>query len=202
MTRRLTWLVLGLVMVGAMGCAPAPAPNQEAAATVQKFLAARQARSLDDTMDCFGDQPLMRTNLGVSWAGREAVRAVMAYRINDEYTVSKVEVVGNHATWSEHVFRRVVGAPAAFFDEDVDAVVVGGRIASIMTFIAGAAKPNAVLTRPAPLSTSTDLVVPLGIMLLVAAAVLVWPSGQPPRSTRATDGQLLAGLREYVARRG
>ena len=39
-------------------------------------------------------------------------------------------------------------------------------------------------------------------MLLVAAAVLVWPSGQPARSTRTANGQLLAGLREYVARRG
>ena len=40
-------------------------------------------------MDCFGDQPEMRTSLGVSWSGREAVRAVMAYRLNDEYTVEQ-----------------------------------------------------------------------------------------------------------------
>jgi hypothetical protein len=196
--RRLIWLV---VLLSTVGCAQAAAPNQEATATVQKFLAARQARSLDDTMDCFGDQPEMRTSLGVSWSGREAVRAVMAYRLNDEYSVSKVEVVGNHATWTEHVFRRVVGAPAAFFDEDVDAIVIGGRIASMMTSIANA-QSSAGSGRPAPLSASTDIVVPLMIMLLVAAAVVAWPSGRPERSTRTANGQLLAGLREYVARRG
>jgi hypothetical protein len=202
MTRRMTWLLLGLVLVlSAVGCGQAAGPNQEAAATVQKFLTARQARSLDDTMDCFGDQPEMRTSMGVSWSGREAVRAVMAYRLNDEYSVSKVEVVGNHATWTEHVFRRVVGAPAAFFDEDVDAIVVGGRIASMMTSIGGA-QSTAGSGRSAPVSASTDVVVPLTIMLLVAAAVLVWPSCQPRSATRTANGQLLAGLREYVARRG
>lgn len=193
--------MVGLLLVlAAVGCGQVAAPNQEATATVEKFLAARQARSLDDTMDCFGDQPEMRTSLGVSWSGREAVRAVMAYRLNDEYTVDKVEVVGNHATWSEHVFRRVVGAPAAFFDEDVDAIVVGGRIASMMTSIGGA-QSNAG-RRSAPMAASTDIMVPLTIMLLVAAAVLVWPSSPPQRQTRTPNGQLLAGLREYVARRG
>jgi hypothetical protein len=32
--------------------------------------------------------------------------------------------------------------------------------------------------------------------------VLVWPQGAPLQPRRAPTGQLLAGLRDYVARRG
>jgi hypothetical protein len=51
-------------------------------------------------------------------------------------------------------------------------------------------------------SVSLDLLAPLSILLLVAAAVLVWPQSAPLRPRRAPSGHLLEGLRAYVARRG
>ena len=44
--------------------------------------------------------------------------------------------------------------------------------------------------------------VPLCILLLVAAAVMVWPSAEPVPAHPAAGSHLLDGLREYVARRG
>lgn len=194
--RLLLWAALALV---AAGCAR-PA-GEDAAWVVERFLAARQDRNLDATMACFGDWPEMRSSLGVGWSGRDAVRAIMAYRLTDAYTVGEMRVVGNHVIWSEHVRRSVSGSPMANFDEDVEAIVVGGRIGSMETYVSGA-HPTLPAEANAQFSVSLDLLAPLSVLLLVAAAVLVWPQATPLQPQNAATGHLLAGLREYVARRG
>jgi MFS superfamily sulfate permease-like transporter len=80
------------------------------------------------------------------------------------------------------------------------ATVVGGRIGSMVTYVGGS-HPQPIETT-GQLSVSLDLLAPLGTLLLVAAAVLIWPQAAPMQPRRAASGQLLAGLREYVARRG
>jgi uncharacterized protein (TIGR02246 family) len=203
MTPRFTWLVLGLLLVATIGCAQSGPADQDAQQVVDRFLAARESHDLDETMASFADQPQMRTSLGISWSGREAVKAIMAYRLSDEYTVANVRVVGDRATWSEHVRRAVIGSPAANFDEDVEAVVVGGRISSMVTYVGGAHSSAVELEAPTPLATSGNVLVPLSVLLLVMAAVMVWPSAEPLPAQRTPNGHvLLDGLREYVARRG
>jgi hypothetical protein len=190
-----------LLLVAVVGCARHPNPGEDAAWVVERFLAARQDRNLDATMACFGDWPEMRSSLGVGWSGRDAVRAIMAYRLSDAYTVGDLRVVGNRAVWSEHVRRSVAGAPIANFDEDVEAIVADGRIDSMVTYVGGS-HPAPLVEASVPFSVSLDLLAPLCILLLVAAAVLVWPQATPLQPRRAATGHLLAGLRDYVARRG
>jgi hypothetical protein len=124
----------------------------------------------------------------------------MAYRLTDAYTVGDLRVTGNRVVWSEHVRRSVSGSPIANFDEDVEAIVVGGRIGSMVTYVGGSHPQPVEAT--GQFSVSLDLLAPLGTLLLVAAAVLVWPQATPMQPRRAASGQLLAGLRDYVARRG
>ena len=169
-------------------------------ATVEQFLAARQARNLDAAMEYFVDQPELRTSLGVSWAGRDAVRAIMAYRLADDYTVDEVHGAGNRVTWTEHVRRSVAGAQPVVFDEDVEALLVGGRIASLVTYVGGSHPPPLSPTT-SQVSPRTNLLVLLSVLVLVAGAVLVWPPPAEEPMRRVGDGRLLAGLREYVARR-
>lgn len=192
--------MLGLLVL--VGCAPTGGPDEEARTVVERFIGARQDRNLEATMDCFGDWPEMRSSLGIGWSGRDAVRAIMAYRLTDAYTVGEVRGVGNRVVWSEHVRRSVSGSPIASFDEDVEAIVSGGRIHSLVTYVGGA-HPTLPAESTAPVSHSVDLLASLAILFLVAAAVLVWP--QPTTRLapgRASTGHLLAGLRDYVARRG
>jgi hypothetical protein len=189
------------VLLVAVGCARPPNPDEDAGWVVEKFLVARQDRNLDATMECFGEAPEMRSSLGVGWSGREAVRAIMAYRLTDAYTVGELRVIGNHVVWSEHVRRTVSGSPIANFDEDVEAIVVGGRIGSMITYV-GCSHPALPTESSQPFSVSIDLLAPLSILLLVTAAVMVWPQATPLQPRRAASGQLLAGLRDYIARRG
>jgi len=191
-------VVLGLLAVG--GCAWAAEPGADAGGVVQRFIQARGAGNLDATMDCFAESPEMRSSLGVGGTGRDAVRAIMAARLANAYTVGDLRVEGNQVVWSEHVRRNVWGAPVANFDEDVVATVVGGRISSLVTYVGGAHPPT--VAAPKLVSLSTDVLVPLGTLLLVAAAVLAWPQTPPLQPRRTTTGHLLAGLRDYVARRG
>jgi hypothetical protein len=190
---------VGILLV-IIGCARPPNPDEDAGWVVERFIVARQDRNLDATMDCFADWPEMRSSLGVGWSGRDAVRAIMAYRLADAYTVGDLRVVGNRVIWSEHVRRSVSGSPTANFDEDVEATVVGGRIGSMVTYVGGAHPQPTEMT--GQFSVSLDLLAPLGTLLLVAAAVLVWPQAAPMQPRRTASGQLLAGLRDYVARRG
>jgi hypothetical protein len=189
-----------LVLVVLFGCARPTSPDQDVSGVVERFIVARQDRNLDATMACFADWPEMRSSLGVGWSGRDAVRAIMSYRLTDAYTVGDLRVVGNRVVWSEHVRRSVSGSPIANFDEDVEATVVGGRINSMVTYVGGSPPPQVVATNQFPVSL--DLLAPLGTLLLVAAAVLVWPQATPPQPRRAATGHLLQGLRDYVARRG
>src|SRR5512132_3724937 len=99
------WAGVMVALVAIVGCARPPNPDEDAGWVVEKFLAARQDRNLDATMECFGESPEMRSSLGVGWSGREAVRAIMAYRLTDAYTVGELRVIGNHVVWSEHVRR-------------------------------------------------------------------------------------------------
>jgi hypothetical protein len=193
--------VVVVLLLLVVGCARPAGQEEDAGWVVEKFLVARQDRNLDATMDCFGDWPEMRSSLGVGWSGREAVRAIMAYRLTDAYTVGELRVEGNRVVWSEHVRRTVSGSPTASFDEDVEAIVVGGRIGSLITYVGGS-HPTMPVPASQPFSVSLDLLVPLSILLLVTAAVMVWPQTTPLRPRRAPNGQLLAGLRDYVARRG
>ena len=197
----LTWVVLVVVALCAGGCARIANPDEDAAWVVERFLAARQDRNLDATMATFGDWPEMRSSLGVGWTGRDAVRAIMAYRLTDAYTVGDLRVVGNRVVWSEHVRRSVLGSPIANFDEDVEAIVVGGRIRTMETYVGGT-HPSPLVEAAPSFSVSIDLLAPLGTLLLFTAAVLVWPQATPLQPRRAATGHLLAGLRDYVARRG
>jgi hypothetical protein len=88
----------------------------------------------------------------------------------------------------------------ANFDEDVEATVVGGRINSMVTYVGGFHPPLVEVASQPPVSA--DLLAPLGTLLLVVAAVLVWPSATPLQPRRVMTGHLLRGLRDYVARRG
>jgi hypothetical protein len=150
----------------------------------------------------------MRSNGGVGWTGREAVKAIMAYRLSDTYKVSNLQVNGDRVTWSEHVTRNA-GAPptpgagrtsAAVFDEEVEAIVSGGRISLLVTIVGG--RPGAFDGQQLGVGSSTDLLVPLCVLVLVAAAVLIWPAAPGWRAPVRAQGQLMSGLREYVARRG
>jgi hypothetical protein len=199
-------LVLALVVLALTGCVGRAAPNEDARLVVAQFLAARQSRNLEATMECFVANPEMRSSQGVGWTGREAVKAVMAYRLTDTYVVGELHVHGDRVSWSQHVTRTTGSPPTpgagragpTNFDEEVEALVVGGRIASLTTY-AGGARPEAqVLSAGTP---TTDLLVPLSVLVLVAAAVLVWPSGAALRVDRG-EHVLMNGLREYVARRG
>jgi hypothetical protein len=158
-------------------------------------------RNLDAMMDTLGERPEIRTSLGVGWTGREAARAIMAYRLSDSYTVGDLYVAGNRATWTEQVRRSVAGSPVSTFEEDVEAVVDGGRIASLATFVGGARAAPAV-EPVAQLSPNVDLLAPLSILLFMAA-VMVWPPSETSLDARrVASGHLLNGLRDYVARRG
>jgi hypothetical protein len=200
--RWLTALVLGLLtLLGIVGCAQSPGQTEDGAAVVNRFLAARESRNLEAVMDCFVDQPEMRSSLGVGWSGRDVIRVIMSYRLLDSYTVSDVRAVGNRVIWSEHVRRGAAGSLTATFDEDVEAIVVGGRIGSMVIYVGGT-HPTP-LSEPTPqLSAGANLLLPLSILLLVAGAVMVWPPTTALHAPRPANGQLLSGLRDYVARRG
>jgi hypothetical protein len=198
-----------LTALCACACVPRPSNPDDARLIVAQFVTARQARDLEAAMACFIDQPEMRSSQGVGWTGREAVRAIMAYRITDNYTVGDLHVSGDRVTWSEHVTRVPQAPPSpgagrapAIFDEDVEAVIVGGRIASLTTSVAGVQRADSRLSG-AP-SIATSLLVPLLVLVLVASAVLIWPTGSSMRvaSASAANGRLMSQLREYVARRG
>jgi hypothetical protein len=193
----LTWLLLAVV-----ACTPTRDRNADAASVVDSFIAARQARDLEATMACFVDQPEMRSSLGVGWTGRDAVRAIMAYRLTDTYALSSdVRAVGDRAIWTEHVRRGVAGSPAAVFDEDVEAIVVNGRIASLITYGGGAHPTLAGESVEGP--ALANLFVPLTTLFLVAGAVLAWPPATGVQQTPAPlSTHLIDGLRDYVARRG
>jgi hypothetical protein len=196
-----TCLLFGLLLVACVACVQ-PTRSEDAGTVAASFIAARDARNLETTMGWFIDQPEIRSSLGVGWTGRDAVRAIMAYRLTDTYTlISDVRVVGNHAIWSEHVRRSVAGSPAAVFDEDVEAVVNGGRIASLETFVGGAHPTLA--GQPVQRVAMADLFVPLTTLFLVAGAVLAWPSSTAaPSTSYPISTHLIDGLRDYVARRG
>ena len=192
-----------LLIAMACGARDTSAPEASTSAVVEAFLAARSARNLDATMDAFGQQPELRSSQGIYWSGRDAVRAIMVYRLQDTYTVSDRKTVGNRVTWTEHVARPIAfGAPPANFDEDVEATVVDGRIASLVTSLGGARALQLKETVPAPAEVplSTQLLAPLSIVLIVLA-ILVWPPREaaPPRPSQT--GHLLRGLRAYVDRR-
>jgi hypothetical protein len=200
---RLGYLTLGMMLLGVVGCVPGSPPSEDAAWVVERFIAARQSGSLDATMDCFADQPEVRSSLGVAWSGRDAVRAIMAYRLADTYTVGNVHVGDNRVIWSEQVRRSVAGSPTAIFEEDVEAIVAGDRIARLVTYVGGAHPTPFEASTPPQLAVRTDLLAALGVVLLGAAAALGWTPAQPlPGSRGATGGHLLSGLRDYVARRG
>src|SRR5262245_43748061 len=101
---------LAVLMLCLVGCSMRPTPNEDARLVVAQFLAARAARNLEATMECFVAQPEMRSSLGVGWTGREAVKAIMAYRLTDTYKVGDLHVNGDRVSWSEHVTRNA-GAP-------------------------------------------------------------------------------------------
>jgi hypothetical protein len=192
-------VVCGLLIVVTTGCAAAPAPSgstAEAGAVVEAFLAARAARDLEATMAAFDEVPELRSSQGINWSGRDAVRAIMAYRLLDTYTLGDRHVVGNTVTWTEHVRRTIAsGSPPANFDEDVEAVVVRGRIKSLVTYLGGMRLPPTV-TATVPEPAPNPLVLPLSIALLVLA-VLIWPrAAAEPR--RVPSGALLSGLRRYA----
>ena len=201
-------LLLSLILLALTGCIGRPAANEDARLVVAQFLAARQSRNLEATMECLAANPEMRSSQGVGWSGREAVKAIMAFRLTDTYVVGDLHVNGDRVSWTEHVTRNTGAPPTpgggrgpANFDEEVEAVVVGGRIASLTTYVGGA-RPDAQALAVG--SAATDLLVPLSVLLLVAAAVLVWPSSISGWRTPAVapTHQLMNGLREYVARRG
>ena len=100
-------VVPALVLLGLVACARTSDvdPDKTAQAVVERFLVARQDRNLDATMACFAEWPEMRSSLGVGWSGPEAVRAIMAYRMSDSYTVRDLRAVGNRVIWTEHVHR-------------------------------------------------------------------------------------------------
>jgi hypothetical protein len=200
--RPLTALALAVaLLVVVVGCSQSPPPTEDATAVVNRFLAARETRNLEAVMDCFIDQPEMRSSLGVGWAGRDVIRVIMSYRLLDSYTVSDIRATGNRVIWSEHVRRGAAGSLTANFDEDVEAFVTGGRIGSMVIYVGGT-HPTPPAESSPQLSASANLLLPLSILLLVAGAVMVWPPTAQLHAPRPANGQLLSGLRDYVARRG
>jgi hypothetical protein len=192
-------LLCAVLLLAGIACVQAP--KEDVSGVVENFIAARDARNLEATMGWFVDQPEMRSSLGVGWTGRDAVRAIMAYRLTDTYTlISDVRVVGNRAVWSEQVRRGVAGSPAAVFDEDVEAIVDRGRIVSLETFVGGSHPTLAA--EPVQRSALADLFVPLTTLCLVAGAVLAWPSSGGVQTRYPVSTHLIDGLRDYVARRG
>jgi hypothetical protein len=200
-------VLLGLGCLGLAGCAlgqPPPAAD-DAGTVVETFLAARAARDLDATMATFDDVPEIHSSRGINWSGRDAVRAIMAYRLLDSYSVGERHVSGNIVTWTEHVRRALTsGGPPANFDEDVEATVGGGHIKRLVTSLGAvraAGQPLAEGIAPSPTpaertSPVTPLVVPLSIGLLILA-VLVWPWSEN-EVRRVPSGRLLVGLRRYA----
>ena len=183
--------------------------TDDARLVVAQFLAAREARNLEAMMDCFAEQPELHSSLGVGWTGREAVRTIIAYRLNDAYVVGDLHVRGNRVAWAEHVTRapdgtrQITGAASgpAVYDQEVEAVVVGGRIVSLITYLGGA-RPAIDTVAADVVSPPGDLLVPLSVLVLVATSVLVWPSADRIRPAVPKTGHLMSGLQEYVARRG
>jgi hypothetical protein len=47
-----------------------------------------------------------------------------------------------------------------------------------------------------------DVLLPVVTFVLIAAAVMVWPAPTPPELRRPANEHLLAGLRDFVSRRG
>jgi hypothetical protein len=199
---RLACAALTVQLLILVGCAQTAA-GPDATPTVERFLAARQARNLDAAMACFADQPQLRSSVGVNSIGRDAVRAVIAARITDSYTIDNLRASGERVTWSQHVRRNTLGtqAPPATFDEEIEAVVRDDHIASMVTYANGA-HPSPAAETSTRFWVSSDLLVPLGVLVLVAAAVLVGTSTAPVQTKRAPTLAMLDGLRNYVARRG
>src|ERR1700730_12382041 len=190
--RWLSCAALAIALLALVGCGRGTNPTDSASLIVDKFLAARDTKNLDATMDCFADQPEMRSSLGVGWTGRDMVRAIMAYRLMDSYTVADVHVVGDRVIWTEHVRRSMAGFPNATFDEDVEATVINGRIGSMVTYVGGA-HPKLTIDANAQPETSTNALLPLSILVLIAAAVMVWPPAAPLTLRRGGNRRLLAG---------
>jgi len=200
MSYRLAWTAVTLVLLGLVGCAQAAAV-QDPRPTVERFLAARQARNLDATMACFADQPRLSSSIGMSAVGRDAVRAIMAARITDTYVVDNLRVTGERVSWSQHVRRTAMGSPPTTFDEEIEAVVHDGRISSMVT-ITGGVQPSTATDSAAQLWVGANMLVSLSVLALVAAAVLIGTSASPIHAKWAPTGHLIDGLRDYVARRG
>lgn len=195
--------LLGLLVLGLAGCAPGQASGtagtSDAGAVVEAFLAARAQRDLDATMASFDPVPELRSGRGINWPGRDAVRAIMAYRIMDTYTVGERHVSGDTVSWSEHVRRTVAaGGPPTTFDEDVTATVSGGHIKILVTSLGGPRVEPTVDVPAQPASRPvTPLLLPLSLALLILA-VLVWPWGAGTAPRRVPSGHLLVGLQRYA----
>src|SRR5438105_7952799 len=116
-------VIMVLCAATTLGCS---VPNVKAddgatRAVVEAFLAARGTRNLEATMDTFADQPELRSSQGIYWKGRDAVRAIMLYRLQDTYSIGERRVSGATVTWSEHVRGPIAFcSPPANFDEDVE----------------------------------------------------------------------------------
>jgi len=196
------WVALVLATLAALAataCAPPQlTSSDDAARVVEDFIAAREARDLDATMASFGDSPELRSSQGVNWSGRDAVRAIMAYRLQDTYTLGDRHVSGDTVTWAEHVRRTVSGAtPPANFDEEVEATVVGGHIQRLVTYLGGRRGASAAAASGEPITLSVPWVLPLSLGLLLFAAV-VWPRSQSRLPPRQSNGQMLLALRRYA----
>ena len=201
--------LLAVVLAGCSSARTTVTNSDDPRLVVAQFLAAREARNLEDMMDCFAEQPELHSSLGVGWTGREAVRTIIAYRLNDAFIVGDLRVRGNRVAWAEHVTRapdgtrQITGTAAgpSVYDQEVEAVVVGGRIVSLITYLGGA-RPALDTVAADVGSPPGDLLVPLTVLVLVAASVLVWPSADRVRPPVSRTGHLMSGLQEYVARRG
>lgn len=193
-------LAIALAAIALVACQHSqPNPSaSDAGKVVDAFIAARDARDLDATMASFGDSPELRSSQGINWSGRDAVRAIMAYRIQDTYIVGERHVSGDTVTWAEHVRRSIAsGSPPANFDEQVEATVTGGRIQSLVTYLgARRAQVTSDTATTEPVSPAASLLLPASIVLLVLA-VMVWPAGSGAPH-RASSGRLLVELRRYA----
>jgi hypothetical protein len=196
-------VLIGAVALAATACGqPQTTNSADAARVVDQFIAAREARDLDATMASFAAAPELRSSQGINWSGRDAVRAIMAYRLQDTYTVGDRHVSGNTVTWAEHVRRTVAaGSPPANFDEDVEATVVDGHIQSLVTYLGTRRAPAAPAAVGEPITPAVPWVLPVSVGLVVFAA-LIWPTSRSSVPPRQSSGRLLVGLRRYAESHG
>jgi hypothetical protein len=192
---------LRLILVGLLAVLLVPgqmaAQSLDPAAVVDAYQAARARGDVDALAGLFADDAAVTDPFGNSHVGKAEVRKWLATVAGRPRTVGveQASVTADHASWFEQVGTGT-GSPG--FAVSVEAVIGGGRIASLVYRRADSQEPAEAADPGAPLPA------PLG----VAAVLLVLTLGLAassrdlhPLEVSSPRGVLIASLRNWAEER-